>query len=85
MVEDLIKAINHFMTVFSFRRMRKRRKTYKSYRSGTYKYQLNTFFLFLYTKKMIIYGMNHNIRLFSERRKLKLFFFKKKENKHLTT
>ena len=75
MVEDLIKAINHFMTVFSFRRMRKRRKTYKSYRSGTYKYQLNTFFFsfFIYTtKRMIKDGMNHIIRVFSERRKRKL-------------
>ena len=26
MVEDLIKAINHFITVFSFRRMRKLKK-----------------------------------------------------------
>ena len=50
MVEDLIKAINHFITVFSFRRMRKLKKK-KSYRSGTYKYQLNTFFFsfFIYT------------------------------------
>ena len=74
MVEDLIKAINHFITVFSFRRMRKLKK--KSYRSGTYKYQLNTFFFsfFIYTtkKKMIKDGMNHIIRVFSERRKRKL-------------
>ena len=76
MVEDLIKAINHFIIVFSFRGKRKL-KTKKIYRSGTYKYQWNTFF-FNQKRKMVKDWMNHIIRVFSERTKRK----KKKENQN---